>query len=78
VPEARMQEAMGITGFTLPTMFRWIRSDLGRAFTMHPFQKGHFLGSGQGEVVMAEAGLDGESQYRTIRRYLDARAKTRA
>ena len=78
LPEARMQEAMGITGFTLPTMFRWIRSDLGRAFTMHPFQKGHFLGSGQGEVVMAEAGLDGESQYRTIRRYLDARAKTRA
>jgi transketolase len=77
LPEARMQEAMGITGFTLPTMFRWIRSDLGRAFTMHPFQKGHFLGSGQGEVVMAEAGLDGESQYRTIKRYLDARTKAR-
>jgi transketolase len=73
-PEERAQEAMGITGFTLPTMYRWIRSDLGREWTLHPFQKGHFLGSGQGHVVMAEAGLDGESQYRAVRRYLDTRA----
>ena len=47
-PEAHAQEAMGITGFTLPTMYRWIRSDLGRAHTLHPFAKGHFLGSGAG------------------------------
>jgi hypothetical protein len=37
---------------------------------MHPFQKGHFLASGQGEAVMREAGLDGESQYQAIRRFL--------
>ena len=72
-PEERAQEAMGITGFTLPTMFRWVRSDLGRGMTLHPFQHGHFLGSGQGEVVLAEAGLDGESQYRAITRYAEAR-----
>jgi transketolase len=72
-PEERAQEAMGITGFTLPTMYRWVRSDLGRSMTLHPFAKGHFLGSGQGEVVLAEAGLDGESQYRAIRRYIEAR-----
>jgi len=77
LPEARMQEAMGITGFTLPTMFRWVRSDLGRAHTMHPFQKGHYLGSGQGELVLAEAGLDGESQYKAVRRYIDARTRSR-
>jgi transketolase len=71
-PEARALEAMGITGFTLPTMFRWVKSDLGRSMTLHPFRKGHFLGSGQGEMVLAEAGLDGRSQYRTIRKYLDA------
>jgi hypothetical protein len=41
--------------------------------TLHPFQHGHFLGSGQGEVVLAEAGLDGESQYRAITRYAEAR-----
>ena len=68
------REAMGITGFTLPTMYRWIRSDLGRRHTMYPFMKGHYLGSGAGDMVIHEAGLDGEGQYHQIRRYLDARA----
>ncbi|HXH82813.1 MAG TPA: hypothetical protein VNN07_07795, partial [Candidatus Tectomicrobia bacterium] len=71
-PEARAQEAMGITGFTLPTMYRWVRSDAGRGATLHPFMRGHFLGSGAGEVVLAEAGLDGASQYRAIRQYVEA------
>jgi len=71
-PEERAREAMGITGFTLPTMFRWIRSDLGRAHTLHPYRKGHFLGSGQGPMVLAEAELDGESQARAIKRYVEA------
>ncbi len=74
-PEARAREAMGITGFTLPTMYRWVRSDHGRALTMHPFQKGHYLGSGQADKVMAEAGLDGEAQYKALRKYLDRMAK---
>ena len=74
-PEERAQEAMGITGFTLPTLERWLASRLGRASTLHPYQRGHFLGSGQGEVVLAEAGLDAEGQYRAVRRYLDARAR---
>jgi transketolase len=72
-PKAHAREAMGITGFTLPTMFRWICSDLGRAHTLHPYTHGHFLGSGQGPMVLAEAGLDGESQTRAIRAYLAAR-----
>jgi transketolase len=71
-PGERGREAMGITGFTLPTMFRWVLSDLGRAHTLHPFKKGHFLGSGQGPVVLAEAGLDGVSQARAIRSYVEA------
>jgi transketolase len=71
-PEERAREAMGITGFTLPTMYRWIRSDLGRAHTLHPYRKGHFLGSGQGPMVLAEAGLDGESQAQAIQRYVEA------
>ena len=58
-PAERAAEAIGITGFTLPTMHRWIRSDLGRGMTLHPFRNGHFLGSGQGSVVLREAGLDG-------------------
>lgn len=70
-PEAQAQEAMGITGFTLPTMLRWVRSERGRRMTLHPFQKGHYLGSGQAHMVLAEAGLDGESQFKAIMRYLE-------
>jgi transketolase len=69
-PARLSEEALGITGFTLPTMYRWIRSERGRKMTLHPFRKGHFLGSGQAHMVMAEAGLDGESQVRAIVEYL--------
>jgi transketolase len=70
-PEAMAQEAMGVTGFTLPTLYRWVRSDRGRALSMYPFSKGHFLGSGQAESVLEEAGLDGESLYAGVRKYLE-------
>ncbi len=71
--EEQAMEAMGITGFTLPTMYRWIRSDLGRAMTLHPFAHGTYPGSGPGPVVIAQAGLDGESQYARIKEYVCAR-----
>jgi transketolase len=66
LPEAKQARAMGITGFTIPTMYRWIRSDLGRAMTMHPFMHGRYTGSGSAQSVIAEAGLDGESQFNRI------------
>jgi transketolase len=69
-PAERSEMALGITGFTLPTMYRWIRSERGRRMTLHPFKKGHYLGSGQAHMVMAEAELDGESQVRAIVEYL--------
>ena len=76
-PEERGVEAFGVTGFTLPTLFRWIRSDAGLAASLHPYRKGHYLGSGQGEAVLAEAGLDGKSQFTALRAYLDTRARAR-
>ncbi len=69
-PEEHALEAIGITGFTLPTLFRWVKSARGRRASMHPFQHGSFLGSGQGYMVLAEAGLDGRSQFEAIRKYL--------
>jgi len=72
-PEAHQLEAMGITDFTLSTMTRWVRSDYGRARTLHPFRHGHYLGSGAGSVVMAEAGLDGDSQFENVRAYVRER-----
>jgi transketolase len=70
-PEAAAQEAMGITGFTLPTLERWVCSGRGRRMSLHPFRKGHFLGSGQANQVLEEAGLDGKSQFKAICRYLE-------
>jgi transketolase len=71
-PSELAHEAMGITGFTLPTLYRWVRSDVGLQHSMHPFMKGHYLGSGAGETVIHEAGLDGEAQYRRIKDYVEA------
>ncbi|MHC4895642.1 MAG: hypothetical protein ACYTGW_00915, partial [Planctomycetota bacterium] len=69
-PEQHAQIAMGITGLTLPTMYRWITSARGRAATLHPYMKGHYLGSGQADKVLLEAGLDGHGQFEAIQQYL--------
>jgi len=73
LPGGRAREAIGITGFTLPTLYRWVTGEAGRAASLHPYSNGHYLGSGPGEVVLAEAGLDGEGQSRAIKHYLDTR-----
>jgi len=75
VPGSVGMEAIGITGFTLPTMYRWIRSERGRAATLHPYRRGHYPGSGAGAAVLREAGLDADGQYGAIRRWLDALVK---
>lgn len=66
--------AIGITGFTLPTMYRWITSARGRAMTMHPFMHGRYPGSGPGRAVIAEAGLDGEAQFKRIVEFVETTA----
>jgi transketolase len=74
-PEELAREAMGITGFTQATLDRWVTSTAGRAHSLHPFCKGHFLGSGAGAMVLQEAGLDGRSQARAIAKYIAARKR---
>lgn len=70
-PAARAREAMGISGFTLSTLYRWVTSEEGRNLSLHAFHRGRYPGSGQAHKVLEEAGLDGESQYRAIKRYLE-------
>jgi transketolase len=70
-PAKAAESAMGITGFTLSTMYRWVTSERGRRLTRHPFQHGHYLGSGQAHMVLAEAGIDGENQFRAIMKYVE-------
>jgi transketolase len=72
-PSKVAEEAMGITGFTLPTMYRWISSEYGRSMTLHPFMRGEFLGSGQAHMVLAEAELNGEHQFKAIMKYLEGK-----
>jgi len=74
-PPERAREAMGVSGFTMATMYRWITSEEGRAHSLHAFSKGRYPGSGQAHKVIEEAGLDGKSQYETVRRYAEAFAK---
>jgi transketolase len=71
LPAAATQMAMGITGFTLSTMYRWIPTAAGRRATLHPFMRGGYLGSGPAADVLAEAGLDGASQYRAVRQFIE-------
>lgn len=72
-PDAHRHEAMGITGHTMPTMFRWVTSEVGRNLSIHPYVKGHYLGSGQASKVLKEAGLDGEGQFQAVMRYVKER-----
>ncbi len=63
--------ALGITGFTLPTMYKWITSFEGRYRILHPFRKGYYLGSGTAESVLHQAGLDAEAMFEEVMKYLE-------
>ena len=73
-PVRAAERAMGITGFTLPTLYRWVTSPLGRQCSLHPFAEGHYPGSGRAEQVLGQAGLDARGQLAAIYRYLSLRA----
>ncbi|MCI0614153.1 hypothetical protein L0244_14295, partial [bacterium] len=68
-PEALAWDAVGITDFTLPTLFRWVRSNHGIECSLHSFRGGHYLGSGSASKVLEEAGIHAEGQLRMIRDY---------
>ncbi|HEX9654190.1 MAG TPA: hypothetical protein VGA99_10805 [bacterium] len=68
-PEVLTYESMGITDFTLPTMYRWVRSNEGTRRTLHSFREGRYLGSGQAHKVLQEAGIHAEGQLQAILRY---------
>lgn len=70
-PDSLASEAMGITGLTMATMYRWVTSTEGREFSVHAFKHGHFLGSGQAHKVLEEANLHGAGQWAAIKKYAD-------
>ena len=72
-PPTHAARAMGITGFTLPTLYRWVTSQKGRTASLHPFKSGRFPGSGQADAVFAQAGLGGPAQASAVRAWADGR-----
>ncbi|OGC75983.1 MAG: hypothetical protein A2Z27_05135 [candidate division Zixibacteria bacterium RBG_16_50_21] len=68
-PEKLALEAMGITDFTLPTMYQWVRSNEGIRRTLHSFRSGRYLGSGSASKVLEEAGIHAEGQLKAIQDY---------
>jgi len=76
LPERLTLDSMGITDFTLPTMYRWVRSDDGLRRTLHSFVHGHYLGSGQAAKVLEEAGIHAEGQWAAVSAFAKAREKT--
>lgn len=71
LPYEVRNSALGITGFTLPTMYKWITSFEGRYRILHPFRKGYYLGSGTAESVLHQAGLDADSMYDEVVKYIE-------
>ncbi len=70
-PETAMR-AMGITDFTLPTLWRWVRSDEGLEASLHPLKRQGYLGSGSWDKVLEQAGLDGRGQLPAVEAWVKA------
>jgi transketolase len=69
-PETAASSAMMFSGFTVATTYRWIMSERGRKFSMFPWKHGSFLGSGQGDVCLEQAGMDAEAQFNIIEKFI--------
>ena len=70
-PSAIAENAFGITGFTLPTMHKWITGYEERRRILHPFFGGTYLGSGTAESVLKQAGLDEKNLYKQVKKYIE-------
>jgi transketolase len=69
-PFSAASSAMMVTGFTVATTYRWTMSKRGREFTLYPWKKGEFLGSGPGDVCLEQAGMHAEAQWDVIQKFI--------
>lgn len=76
-PELLTHESIGITDFTLPTLYQWVRSDEGIRQSLHSFRGGRYLGSGSASKVLEEAGVHGEGQFKSIMAFAASIGKKR-
>jgi len=69
-PYSAASSAMMFSGFTAATTYRWIMSERGRELSLYPWKSGNFLGSGQGDVCLEQAGMHAEAQLDTIQNFI--------
>jgi transketolase len=72
-PASVASSAMMFSGFTAATTYRWIMSERGREFSLYPWKTGNFLGSGQGDVCLEQAGMHAEAQIEVIERFISGK-----
>ena len=65
---------MGITGFTLATMYRWVRSEAGLEARCTRTARATTSAAARARSCSPRPGLDGESQFSAIKEFLDARS----
>ena len=70
LPVTELYRAIAITDFTIPTMYKWLKSIKGVTLSLSPFKQGKYLTSGQAVDCYKEAGLDAECQLNQIKYYL--------
>ena len=69
-PASTAASAMMFSGFTAATTYRWTMSERGREFSLYPWKHGAFLGSGQGDVCLEQAGMHGAAQWDVIQKFI--------
>lgn len=69
-PTQLRKYAMGVTDFTMPTLEHWLLSSKGRKHSLYPHKEGLFLGSASASKLFEEAGLDADSIWMALEKYI--------
>lgn len=70
LPLSEQKRAMAITDFTMPTLYCWLKSEIGQKCSLSPFKDGKYLSSGKAPKIYEQAHLDAKSQLLAIKNYL--------
>ena len=70
LPLSEQKRAMAITDFTMPTLYCWLKSEIGQKSSLSPFKDGKYLSSGKAPKIYEQAHLDAKSQLKAIKNYL--------
>lgn len=70
LPLSEQKRAMAITDFTMPTIYAWLKNEIGQKYSLSPFKEGKYLASGKAPKIYEQAHLDAASQFAAIKNYL--------